>query len=148
MTLALTIDWSSEFVAVTIVDAAARSIVAEGRSPHGVDAPAHDSPENWWSSLGDATRTALDGLAVLNLTTEDIDSIELSGDLADTTGGSGSLSFLSALLEPAPSVLTGDPIGMSALSSSAASVLGLPPGCPITLSPSFERSLRWGDQVL
>lgn len=154
MALALTIDWSPEFVAVTIVDGAARTIVAEGRSPLDGDRSEKGSPLLSWSALGDATRTALDGLAVLNLTTEDIGTIELSGRVPDETGdGGGSLSMLSALMDPIPEATeateaTSSSIGDGVLSLSAASAFGLPPGRPIHLNPSFTNSLRPGDQVL
>ena len=151
MALALTIDWSPEFVAVTIVDGAARTIVAEGRSPLDGDLSEKGSPLLSWRALGDATRTALDGLAVLNLTTEDIGTIELSGRAPDETGdGGGSLSILSTLMDPIPEATeaTSSSSGDGVLSRSAASVLGLPPGRPIHLNPSFSNSLRPGDQVL
>ncbi len=149
MTLALTFDWSPEFVAVTIVDAAARSIVAEGKSPRSSLSAEEGSSIDGWTSLAEATRTALDGLAVLNLTKEDIKSIELSGSVPDPTSvGAGSSAILSALLEPAHTAIDEDSSEIGVLSTSAASALGLRPGCPVTLSPSFERSLRRGDQVL
>ncbi len=85
MTLVLTIDWSDASTAVTIVDTAARTTVAEGQSRHTPSSSLTDSAEIWWTALVDATHTALDGLAVLNLTTEDIRLIELSGN--DPAGG-------------------------------------------------------------
>jgi len=149
MTLALTIDWSAEFVAVTIFDAAARSIVAEGKSPRGALSAEEGSPTSEWTSLAVAIRTALDGLAVLNLTKEDIKSIELSDSVPDATSAdAGSSTMLSALLDPAHTAIDEDSSEIGVLSTSAASALELRPGCPVTLSPSFERSLRRGDQVL
>jgi|GEM_PF-1813793 hypothetical protein len=80
MTLALTIDWSAQSTAVTITDIAARSIVAEGRSSHVSGATTKETTANWWQSLVGATHTAIDGLAALGLTINDIRLIELSGN--------------------------------------------------------------------
>ena len=76
----LTIDWSADSTAVTITDIAARSIVAEGRSLHRSGATATETTANWWESLVGATHTAIDGLAALGLTINDIRLIELSGN--------------------------------------------------------------------
>ena len=80
MTLVLTIDWSADSTAVTIIDIAAHSIVAEGRSLHGSRKTAKETATNWWESLISAAHTATDGLAALGLTIKDIRLIELSGN--------------------------------------------------------------------
>jgi sugar (pentulose or hexulose) kinase len=80
MTLVLTVDWSADSTAVTITDIAARSIVAEGRSLHRSGTAATETTANWWESLVGATHTAIDGLAALGLTINDIRLIELSGN--------------------------------------------------------------------
>jgi len=80
MTLVLAIDWSADSTAVTIIDIAARSIVAEGRSPHISGMTAIETTANWWESLVGASHTAIDGLAALGLTINDIRLIELSGN--------------------------------------------------------------------
>ena len=80
MALVLAIDWSDASTAVTIVDTAARTTVAEAHGRHAASATTSDSATIWWEALVEATRAALDGLAVLNLTTVDIGLIELSGN--------------------------------------------------------------------
>lgn len=80
MTLVLTIDWSDSATAVTIVDIAARTNVAEGQARHAPVEGSTEAATMWWDALVEATHTALDGLAVLNLTTDDIRLIELSGN--------------------------------------------------------------------
>ncbi|MEJ6512857.1 MAG: hypothetical protein QNL59_05025 [Actinomycetota bacterium] len=72
MTLVLAIDWSADSTAVTIIDIAGRSIVAEGRSLHVSETTAKETTTNWWESLVGATHTATDGLAALGLTINDI----------------------------------------------------------------------------
>jgi sugar (pentulose or hexulose) kinase len=78
MALVLTIDWSDASTAATIVDTAARTTVAEAHGRHAASATTSDAATIWWDALVEATRTALDGLAVLNLTSDDIRLIELS----------------------------------------------------------------------
>ncbi len=78
MTLVLTVDWSHSSTTVTVVDIAARSTVAQGRALHTGSTSQAELTESWWSALLDATHTALDGLAVLNLTTDDIRLLELT----------------------------------------------------------------------
>jgi sugar (pentulose or hexulose) kinase len=78
MTLVLTIDWSHASTAVTIVDIEARTTVAEAHGRHAASATTFDSATIWWDALVEAARTAIDGLAVLNLTTDDIRLVELS----------------------------------------------------------------------
>lgn len=78
MALVLTIDWSDASTVVTIVDTAARTTVAEAHGRHAASATSSDAAMIWWEALVEATRTALDGLAVLNLTSDDIRLIELS----------------------------------------------------------------------
>ncbi|MSW56229.1 MAG: hypothetical protein F2835_05620 [Actinobacteria bacterium] len=85
MTFVLTIDWSDASTAVTIVDIAARITVAEAHSLHHPASTPTDAAEIWWDALVEATHTAIDGLAVLNLTTDDIRLIELCGN--DPAGG-------------------------------------------------------------
>ncbi|MBJ7306967.1 MAG: hypothetical protein JHC63_03750 [Acidimicrobiia bacterium] len=58
MTLVLAIDWSADSTAVTIIDIAGRSIVAEGRSLHVPGTTAKETTPNWWKSLVSATHTA------------------------------------------------------------------------------------------
>ncbi len=76
----LTIDWSADSAAVRIIDIAARSIVAEGRSLHVSGTTAKETTANWWESLAGAAQTAVDGLAAIGLTINDIRLIELSGN--------------------------------------------------------------------
>jgi sugar (pentulose or hexulose) kinase len=78
MALVLTIDGSDASTSATSVDLAARTTVAEAPGRHTASAATSDVATIWWDALVEATRTALDGLAVLNLTTDDIRLIELS----------------------------------------------------------------------
>ena len=80
MTLVFKIDWSAEATSVTIVDVAARNTVAEGQSRHALATTIVENADQWWSAFVDASRIALDGLAVLNLTVDDIRLIELAGN--------------------------------------------------------------------
>jgi len=85
MALVLAIDWSDASTVVTIVDTAARTTVSEAHGRHSASAATSDAATMWWEALVEATRTALDGLAVLNLTSDDIRLIELSGN--EPSGG-------------------------------------------------------------
>lgn len=85
MSLVLTVDWSHSSTTVTVVDIAARSTVAQGRALHAESTTPAELADSWWSALIEATHTALDGLAVLNLTIDDIRLIELTTN--EPTGG-------------------------------------------------------------
>jgi sugar (pentulose or hexulose) kinase len=80
MALVLTIDWSDASTAVTIADTAARTTVAEAHGRHAASEATSEDTRIWWEALVEATRAALDGLAVLNLTAVDIGLIELSSN--------------------------------------------------------------------
>lgn len=126
MSLVLTVDWPIGAVTVTVVDIAARSIVADGRASTDSNPSTANSSDSW-RALCEATQTALDGLAALSLTTEDIRHIELTDALPDELR----TYFLDSEAE-VPSV--GEQIGI--LSESAAQQLGLAMGCPVHRSTS------------
>jgi ribulose kinase len=126
MSLVLTVDWPTGTITVTVVDIAAQSIVADGRASTDSNQSTANSSDSWLA-LCEATQTALDGLAALSLTTDDIRHIELTDALPD--------ELCAFFLDPeaeVPSV--GEQIGI--LSASAAQELGLALGCPVHRSTS------------
>ena len=126
MSLVLTVDWPADALTVTVVDLAAQSIVADGRASTDLSQSIGNSTDAW-RALCEATQTALDGLAALSLTTDDIQCIELTDALPTELHP----FFLDPNAE-VPSLK--EQIGI--LSESAAQQLGLAMGCPVNRSSS------------
>jgi len=120
MTLVLSADWSAGSVTVTVTDIAVGSIVANGNSATNTTRTVGIDDEQW-HAFGLATRTALDEMAALSLTSEDIRFIELS----DAFGADVRARLLSGTTD---SVDDGQ---IGTVSIRAAEQLGLSAGCPV-----------------
>lgn len=126
MSLVLTVDWPTDAATVTVFDSAGRSIVADGRAFTDSPQISYNSSDAW-RALCEATQTALDGLAALSLTTEDIRQIELTDVLPDELR----MMFLDTAIET-----TNDLKQIGILSAKAAQDLGITTGCPVHRSTS------------
>ena len=120
MTLVLSADWSAGSVTVTVTDIAVDSIVASGSSSTDSSRNVGTDDEQW-HAFGLATRTALDEMAALSLTSEDIRFIELS----DAFGADVRARLLSGTTD---SVDDGQ---IGTVSTRAAEQIGLSAGCPV-----------------
>lgn len=72
MTLVLEIRWSAPGTTVVVVDTATHSTVGEGHAEHPGAGASEQDAAGWWDAAGRAARLALDGLAALGLTAEEI----------------------------------------------------------------------------
>lgn len=98
MPLVLHVDWAIDCTSVSVVDSAAHTIVGEGRSAH-IDFGQESDPESWWSALGVACSRALDGLAPLGLSFDDVGLVMMSDN--DPAGGLLAFDSSHSLVHPA-----------------------------------------------
>lgn len=98
MPLVLHVDWAIDCTSVSVVDSAAHSIVGEGRGLHS-EFGGETDPETWWSALGVASARALDGLAAMGLSIDDIGLVMMSDN--DPAGGLLAFDSSHSLVHPA-----------------------------------------------